>query len=53
MQRGDRLMFDLSKPVPAEVIVGSIVFIFALVGVGLALVAFYKRKYLHHKKEEQ
>jgi len=37
-------MFDLSQPVPMEVIVGSIVFIFALVGVGLAVVAYYKKK---------
>ncbi len=37
-------MWDLSKPVPTEVIVGSILFIFALVGVGLAIVAYYKKK---------
>jgi len=37
-------MFDLSQPVPMEVIIGSIVFIFALVGVGLAVVAYYKKK---------
>jgi len=37
-------MFDLSQPVPTEVIVGSIVFIFGLVGVGLGLVAYYKKK---------
>jgi len=37
-------MFDLSQPVPFEVIVGSIVLIFGLVGVGLAVVAFYKKK---------
>ena len=37
-------MFDLSQPVPAEVIIGSIVFIFGLVGVGLAVVAYYKKK---------
>ena len=37
-------MFDLSQPVPTEVIVGSIVFILGLVGVGLAAVGYYKRK---------
>ena len=37
-------MFDLSKPIPMEVIIGSIVFIFGLVGVGLAVVAYYKKK---------
>jgi len=43
-------MMDLSRPVPAEVIVGSIGFIVALVGVGLALVAYYKRKYQERKE---
>jgi len=37
-------MFDLSQPIPTEVIVGSIVFIFGLVGVGLLLVRHYKNK---------
>ncbi len=37
-------MFDLSQPVPNEVIIGSIVFIFGLVGIGLGVVAYYKRK---------
>jgi len=37
-------MFDLSQPVGNEVIVGSIVFIFAIVGVGLLVVEYYKRK---------
>ncbi len=37
-------MFDMSQPVPMEVIVGSILFIFGLVGVGLAVVAYYKKK---------
>ena len=37
-------MFDLSQPVPNEVIIGSIIFIFGLVGVGLAVVAYYKKK---------
>jgi len=37
-------MFDLSQPIPMQVISGSIFFIFALVGVGLAMVAYYKKK---------
>jgi len=38
------LMFDLSQPVPTAVIVGSIVFIFVLVGIGLGVVGYYKKK---------
>ena len=37
-------MFDMTQPIQMEVIVGSIVFIFGLVGVGLAVVAYYKKK---------
>ncbi len=37
-------MFDLSQPVPTSVIVGSIAFIFVLVGIGLGVVGYYKRK---------
>jgi len=37
-------MFDLSQPIPASVIIGSIVFILALVGLGLGLVSYYKKK---------
>lgn len=37
-------MYDLSQPVPTEVIVGSIAIIFALVGVGLGIVTYYKKK---------
>ena len=37
-------MFDLSKPIPLEVIIGSIVFVFVVVGIGLAVVAYYKKK---------
>jgi hypothetical protein len=37
-------MFDMSQPIGMEVIVGSIAFIFGLVGIGLALVAYYKNK---------
>jgi len=39
-------MFDLSQPVPMEVLVGSIVVIVALVGIGLAVVAYYKKKFV-------
>ena len=37
-------MFDLSKPIPMEVIIGSIVFIAIVVGIGLAVVSYYKKK---------
>jgi len=37
-------MFDMTQPIPMEVIVGSIIFIFGLVGIGLAMVAYYKKK---------
>ena len=37
-------MFDMTQPIQTEVIVGSIVFIFGLVGSGLAVVAYYKKK---------
>ena len=37
-------MFDLSKPIPMEVIVGSVVFVVFVVGIGLAVVAYYKKK---------
>ena len=37
-------MFDMTQPVQMPVILGSIVFIFGLVGVGLAVVAYYKKK---------
>ncbi len=37
-------MFDLSQPIQMPVIIGSIVFIFAVVGVGLGVVGYYKRK---------
>jgi len=38
-------MFDLSQPIPNEVIIGSIIFIFVLVGIGLLVVEYYKKKY--------
>ena len=37
-------MFDLSKPIPMEVIAGSVAFIVIVVGIGLAVVAYYKKK---------
>jgi hypothetical protein len=37
-------MFDLSQPIPNEVIIGSIIFIFGLVGMGLLVVRYYKKK---------
>jgi len=37
-------MFDMTQPIQMEVIIGSIVFIFGLVGAGLAVVAYYKKK---------
>jgi hypothetical protein len=37
-------MFDLSQPIPNEVIIGSIIFIFGLVGVGLLVVEYYKKR---------
>jgi len=36
-------MFDLSQPVPASVIVGSIAVIFVLVGIGLGVVQYYAK----------
>ncbi len=37
-------MFDMTQAVGMEVIVGSIGIILAVVGLGLALVAYYKKK---------
>jgi hypothetical protein len=37
-------MFDMTQPIQMEVIIGSIIFIFGLVGIGLAIVAYYKKK---------
>jgi len=37
-------MFDMTQPVQMEVIIASITFIFGLVGIGLATVAYYKKK---------
>jgi len=37
-------VYDLSRAIPTEVIVGSIVFILGLVGVGLLIVQYYKKR---------
>jgi hypothetical protein len=37
-------MFDMTQPIGMEVIIASIIFILGLVGVGLGVVAYYKRK---------
>ncbi len=37
-------MPDLSMPIPSVVIIASIAVIFGVVGVGLWMVAYYKRK---------
>jgi len=37
-------MFDMTQPIQMEVIIGSIVIILGLVGVGLAVVVYYKKK---------
>ena len=37
-------MFDLSKPIPMEVVVASIAFVVVLVGIALAVVRYYKNK---------
>lgn len=46
-------MFDMTQPIQMEVIIGSIVFILGLVGVGLALVAYYKKKMNIIKVEDE
>ena len=37
-------MFDMTQPIQMEVIIGSIIFILGLVGIGLAVVGYYKKK---------
>jgi len=37
-------MFDLSQPIQSEVIIGSIIFILIVVGIGLLVVEYYKRR---------
>ena len=39
-------MFDLTKPVPMEVLVASIVVVVVLVSIGLGIVAYYKKKFV-------
>jgi hypothetical protein len=38
-------MFDLTQPVTPTVIIGSIAFIFVLVGIGLGAVVYYKKRF--------
>jgi len=44
VREGTGVTLDLSKPVPSEVIIASIVFIVVLIGIGLAAVAYYRHK---------
>ena len=37
-------MFDMSQPIQMPVIIGSIAIIIVVVGVGLAVVSYYKNK---------
>ena len=37
-------MFDMSQPIQLPVIIGSIAVILVVVGIGLAVVAYYKKK---------
>jgi len=37
-------MFDMTQPIRMEVIVDSIIFIFGLIGIGLGIVEYYKRR---------
>jgi len=37
-------MFDMTQPIQMEVIIWSIVFILGLVGLGLGVVVYYKKK---------
>ena len=37
-------MFDLSKPIPMEVIMGSVALVVVLVGIALAIAVYYKKK---------
>jgi len=43
-------MFDLTQPVGMEVIIGSIAIIFVVVGIGLGVVEYYKRKRIQNEK---
>jgi len=46
-------MFDMTQPIQMEVIIASIAFIFGLVGIGLALVSYYKKKMNISKVEDE
>lgn len=37
-------MFDMTQPVSMNVIIGSILFIFGLIAVGLGIIGYYKKK---------
>lgn len=37
-------MFDMTQPVSINIIVGSIIFIFGLIGTGLGVINYYKKK---------
>jgi len=37
-------MFDMNQPIQMPVIIGSIAIIFVVVGVGLVVIAYYKKK---------
>jgi len=45
-------MFDMTQPIQMEVIIGSIVFILGLVGLGLAVVAYYKKKFKNERVDD-
>jgi len=42
-------MFDMSQPVSSGLIVDAIVFVFALVGIGLGVVKYYEKRYKEQK----
>ena len=37
-------MFDMSQPIQMPVILGSIAFVVIVVGIGLGIVSYYKKK---------
>lgn len=43
-------MFELSQPIQMPVIIGSILFVFAVVGMGLFTVAYHKKKMKNNRK---
>lgn len=44
VSKGSWIMLDLAQPIQIPVVVGSILFIFIVVGIGLGLVSYYKKK---------